>query len=151
MRLGLAAVCGSVVDPMREPHDIILNLPFDNTLIVDTDNTEFWDNCDDLKTVFPGEGPLHMVVFPCTFALGYGATVPSLFATLVDSIDSTDPNVSIAAGEPMPGVAVALRALAHNNFGTIFWERKQMWNTYCQILQKVQGCQHTRFPSNRAD
>ena len=120
MQLPLAAVCGSVVVPMREHHAIALTLPFDNTLIVDNDNTDFWDNCGDLKTVFPGEGSLRMVVFPCTFALGYGATVPSLFATLVDLIDSTDPNVSIAAGEPMPGVAVALRALAHNDFCTFF-------------------------------
>ena len=118
MRLRLAAVCGSAVVSMRKPHAIPLSLPFDNTLIVDNDNTEFWDNCDDLKTVFPGEGNLRMVVFPCTFALGYGATEPSSFATLVDSIDSTDQNVSITAGKPMLGVAMALRALAHNDFCT---------------------------------
>ena len=120
MRLRLAAVCGSVVVPMREPHAIALSLPFDDTLIFDNNNTDFWDNCDDLKTVFPGEGSSCMVVFLCTFALVYGATVPSSFATLVDSIDFTDPNVSIAAGESMLGVTVALHALAHNDFCTFF-------------------------------
>ena len=59
-----------------------------------------------------------MVVFPCTFALGYGATVPSSFALLVESIDSPDPSVFITAGQPMLGVAMALRALTHNNFCT---------------------------------
>ena len=40
MRLQLAAVCGSVVVPMRKTHAIALSLPFDDTLIVDNDNTD---------------------------------------------------------------------------------------------------------------
>ena len=98
MRLPLNGVYGSVVVPMRETHATVLGLTFDDTLIVDNDNTTLWDNCEDLTVTFPGEGELRMVVFPCTFALGYGTTVPSSFALLVESINSPDPSVSITAG-----------------------------------------------------
>ena len=118
MRLPLAAVCGSVVVTMRETHAIALGLTCDDTLIVDNNNTTLWDNCDDLKVAFPGEGELRMVIFPCTFALGYGTMVPSSFALLVELIDSPDPSVSITAGQPMLGVAMALRALTQNDFCT---------------------------------
>ena len=125
MQLGLAAVYGSVVVPMRKPHAIALNLPFNNTLIVDNKNTDFWADCGDLATVFPGEGSLRMVILHCIFTLGYGSTVPSTFATLVTAIDSTNPNVSITAGETMLGVAVALSALAHKDFCTFFGKEKK--------------------------
>ena len=118
MRLPLSGVCGSVVVPMRETHATALGLTFDETLIVDNENTTLWDNCEDLTVTFPGEGELRMVVFPCTIALGYGATVPGSFALLVESIDSTNPNISITAGQPMLGVAMALRALTQNDFCT---------------------------------
>ena len=105
---------------MRKPHTIALNLPYDNTLIVDNANTDFWDSCGNLAVFFPGEDPLRMVVFPCTFALGYGSTVPGTFDTLVTGFDSRNPNVSITAGKTTPGVAVALRTLALNDFCTFF-------------------------------
>ena len=54
----------------------------------------------------------------CIRDRGYGSTVPGSFALLVESIDSTNPNISITAGQPMLGVAMALRALTQNDFCT---------------------------------
>ena len=70
-----------------------------------------------------------------------------MFATLVDLIDSTDQNVSIAAGEPMPGVAVALRALAHNDFCTFFGTENKCGTPVAKFSKKFKDTNTPGFCS----
>ena len=57
---------------MCEAFAKLLKLTYDTTLIVDKENTTFWDNCGELDIVFLGNGELCTVIFPCAFTLGYG-------------------------------------------------------------------------------
>ena len=103
VKIGIADVYGSVLVPIREPHVIALKLPYDTTLTVDKESTNFWDNRGELKVAFPGNGALRMAAFPCTFTLGYGSVVPSTFDSLVATFESRDPADSITAGKSTLG------------------------------------------------
>ena len=121
IRFNRAAVCGDVVIPMREPYAIKLGLVYDASKIITAANCKLWPNFNPEKD-FPGEGDLHMAVFPRGFQFGQGAVVPQSFAKLLDLIESDTP--TILNGIPAPGLADAMQALQKNEYHSFFGKPK---------------------------
>ena len=95
-----------------------LGLKWDFSLILNAENYTLWSG-GDIGTNFPGDSDLRMIVFLCTFPVGYSSVFLEItLDNLLAALASTAPTTSISYGIPQAGDSTSLLALAKNNFNS---------------------------------